>query len=61
MKIATASENDNLLLEYCKALINAYEVGESIKEVYGIISPKVITEHIWMGSNNPIVVGLTVN
>jgi len=68
MKIATASENDNfqsgnskLLIEYRKALIEAYEIGESIKEVYGIIPPKVITEHIWKGGNNPIVVGLTVN
>ena len=68
MIIATASENDNfqsgnskLLIEYRKALIEAYELGESIKEVYGIIPPKVITEHIWKGGNNPIVVGLTVS
>ena len=68
MTKVTASENNSfqsgnsqLLIKYREAVTLAYDLGEEIKEVYSIIPPKVITEHIWLHGTNPIVVGLTVN
>ena len=58
---AFQSGNSQLLMDYCDTLRKAYELGEAIKEVYGIIPPKVITDITWKGGDQRITVGLTVN
>lgn len=68
------SGNSQLLNEYRAALINAYCLGEEIKDLYGIVPPKVISEKV-KGSHSDllpdrgysyvphteVVIGLTIN
>lgn len=70
MEIATRAEapdfttgNSQLLMDYRKALLEAYKLGEEIKEVYGVVPPKVISEKICVMNKTPnhLVIGLTVN
>lgn len=51
------SGNSQLLIEYRKALIKAFDLGEDIKEVYGVVPPKVL--HVAQGVHNTI--GLIVS
>lgn len=58
--------NSQLLKEYRKALIKAYDLGEDIKEVYGIFPPKVMHDKTWEDPEarqapQAIIVGLTVS
>ena len=39
--------NSQLLMDYRESLVRAYGIGEKIKELYGIIPPKVITKSLW--------------
>ena len=48
-----------LLNDYRVALINAYSLGEEIKDLYSIVPPKVILEKVREGYE--VVIGLTVN
>jgi hypothetical protein len=70
MKNETHTAGNSLLLQdYRKALLTAYELGEDIKKLYGIIPPKVITDTGWVrecsaiGKNGDqhITIGLTIN
>ena len=58
--------NSQLLVEYRKALIKAFDLGEDIKMLYGIIPPKVLHEKKWPTMDdrypaNLYTIGLTVN
>jgi hypothetical protein len=53
--------NSQLLQDYREALIKAYGLGEDIKETYGIVPPKVITDTVWQGGNQHVTIGLTLN
>ena len=53
--------NSQLLQDYRKAILTAYELGEDIKKLYGIIPPKVITDIVWKCGDQRVTLGLTVN
>ena len=51
------SDTAELLKEYREALIEAYELGKAVKDVYGIVPPKAIID--WDGPT--VTIGLQVN
>ena len=60
--------NSQLIMEYRKVMIKAYDLGEEIKKVYGILPPKVLHDKVWdipldiKGIKaNHITIGLAVN
>jgi hypothetical protein len=60
--------NSQLLLEYREALIKAYNLGEDIKELYGIVPPKVMYDLEFENTThrNPmgypkVILGLTIS
>jgi hypothetical protein len=53
-------------MDYRSALIKAYDLGEDIKILYGIVPPKVLHDKSWpqLDSNYPanrFTIGLTVS
>ena len=63
--VAYTAGNSQLLIDYRAALIHAYKLGQDIKEIYGIVPPKVISDDQWVlfgeTRGNNISIGLTVN
>ena len=63
------SGNSALLIEYREALIKAYGLGNHIKELYGIVPPKVIYNNVLASSvylkegyqGVAVTISLTVN
>ena len=59
------SGNSQLLKDYRAALLKAYDLGEDIKKIYGIIPPKVLHNKEWdvpQGLKaNKIIVSLTIS
>ena len=60
------SGNSQLLMDYRAALIKAYDLGEDIKILYGIVPPKVLHDKSWpqLDSNYPtnrFTIGLTIS
>ena len=57
MKFVTKEEfhigNSQLLIGYREALIKAFELGEDIKKVYGIVPPKAL--------HDPYIISLAVS
>ena len=47
--------NSQLLVDYRDALINAYRLGESIKEIYGIVPPRCIVESCGVNMEDLII------
>ena len=58
------SGNSVLLIEYREALIKAYELGNAIKDVYGIVPPKVLHGNWTLpdgDKGNPYTISLQVS
>jgi hypothetical protein len=58
------SGNSALLIEYREALIKAYELGNAIKDVYGIVPPKVLHGNWTLpdgDKGNPYTISLQVS
>ena len=58
--VAYTAENSQLLIDYRAALLRAYELGNEVKELYGVIPPKVISYDSNYGVGT-VHIGLTVN
>ena len=43
--------NSQLLIDYRKKLIEAFQLGEQIKQVYGIVPPKAMLRDERMGAS----------
>lgn len=53
--------NSQLLKDYRATLLKAYHLGNDIKEVYGIVPPKVLSEETWSPTGNNITIGLVIS